>query len=110
MTALGSFDLAAVAQSVRADRLHWGLHVLQRMVQRGITRDDVFATLRGGEVVEAYLDDTPYPSALVLGFVASRPLHVVVALDVNGPDSYIITAYEPGPDKFELDWKTRRKR
>ena len=79
------------------------------MVQRGIARGDVLGVLHGGEVVEEYLDDTPYPSALVLGFVASRPLHVVVALDANGPIVYIITVYEPSPEKFEPDWKTRRK-
>lgn len=80
------------------------------MARRGIARADVLGVLHGGEVVEEYLDDTPYPSALVLGFVASRPLHVVVALDANGPDAYIITVYEPSPDRFERDWKTRRKR
>jgi hypothetical protein len=110
MTASGSFDLAAVVQGIRAGRLRWGLHVLQRMVERGIHRADVLAVLHEGEVIEAYSDDTPHPSALVLGFVASRPLHVVVALDANGPDPYIITVYQPSPDKFEPDWKTRRTR
>ena len=104
------FNLPAVGEGIRAGRLHWGLHVLERMAQRGIARADVLTVLHEGEVVEEYLDDTPYPSALVLGFVAGRPLHVVVALDATGPDPYIITVYQPSPDKFELDWKTRRKR
>ena len=110
MTVPGAFDFAAVAQGIRQGRLHWGRHVLERMAQRDITRADVLTVLRGGELVEEYLDDDPYPSALVPGFVAGRPLHVVVALDVNGPDPYIITVYQPNPDKFESDWKTRRQR
>lgn len=43
-----------------------------------------------------------------LGVVRGRPLHVVAALDAQGPDVYIITVYEPSPEKFEQDWKTRR--
>ncbi len=61
-------------------------------------------------MIERYPDDTPYPSALVLGFVAARPLHVVVALDGAGPHAYIITVYEPHATRFEADWKTRRPR
>ena len=79
------------------------------MAQRGIARDAVLGVLHEGEVIEEYLDDTPFPSALVLGFVATRPLHVVIALDASGPEAYIITVYEPSPTKFEQDWKTRRR-
>jgi len=50
-----------------------------------------------------------YRSALLLGFAADRPLHVVVALDASGPSAHIITVYEPSPDQFEPDWRTRRK-
>jgi hypothetical protein len=78
------------------------------MPVRSIARADVLTVLATGEVVEDYPDDTPYPSALVLGFAGTRPLHVVVALDKRGPDAYGITVYEPSPDKFEPDWKTRR--
>jgi hypothetical protein len=80
------------------------------MAEREIDRAAVLAVVYGGEVIEEYPDDSPCPSALVLGFVANRPLHVVVALDANGPDAYIITVYQPSPDKFEAGWRTRRKR
>lgn len=81
MTAPDPFDLVLVAQGIQQGRLHWGLHVLERMAQRDIARADVLIVLREGEVIEEYLNDHPYPSALVHGFVAGRPLHVVVALD-----------------------------
>lgn len=106
----GPFDLAAVERGIRLGRHRWGLHVLERMAERRILRADVLAVLQGGEVIEEYPDDTPFPSALVLGVASGGPLHVVVALDASGPDPYIITVYEPSPDKFEPDWKTRRKR
>lgn len=94
--------------AIRAGRATWRLHALRRMVERRIRRADVLDALERGEVIEDYPEDTPFPSALVLGFVGERPLHVVVAFDAAGQDAYIITVYEPSPDKFELDWRTRR--
>lgn len=78
------------------------------MQERGITRAAVLEGLRGGQIIENYPDDTPYPSALVLGFARNRPVHVVVALDPSVPEAHIITVYEPSPDEFEPDWRTRR--
>ena len=83
---------------------------MTRMQQRSITRADVLEGLREGEVIESYLDDVPYPSALILGFVRGLPVHIVVALDASGPEGHIITVYEPSPDEFEPDWRTRRPR
>jgi len=37
-------------------------------------------------------------------------MHVVAAMDEERDEAYIITVYEPTPDKFEADWKTRRRR
>ena len=83
---------------------------MARMQERAITRADVLEVLREGQVIESYLDDLPYPSALVLGFVRGRPVHVVVALNSSVPEGHIITVYEPSPDEFEPDWRTRRAR
>ena len=102
------FPLLAAIAAVQAGRVVWRAHVLRRMVERGINRSEVVGAVVTGEVIEEYTDDSPYPSALVLGFLEDRPLHVVVSFDESGPDTYIITAYEPSPDKFELDWRTRR--
>ena len=102
-------DLARVRDAILAGRVRWQRHALQRMRERGIARADVFALFQGGAVIENYPDDTPYPSGLVLGYVGDRPLHVVAALNTDGPEVYIITVYEPGLDKFEPDWRTRRR-
>ncbi len=60
--------------------------------------------------IEDYPDDTPYPSALYLGWIKGKPLHVVAALDAVHEWAYIMTAYEPDLEHFEADGKTRRKR
>ena len=63
-----------------------------------------------GHLIQDYPDDRPYPSALFLGWVEEKPVHVVVSLDEGGELAYVITAYEPSLDHFAPDYKTRRKR
>ncbi|MEX0805977.1 MAG: hypothetical protein WD688_22065 [Candidatus Binatia bacterium] len=46
----------------------------------------------------------------MFGWEGGRPIHVVAALNEATPEIFIITAYEPGPDHFEADYKTRRKK
>jgi hypothetical protein len=64
--------------------------------------------IRLGEVIAEYLDDDPFPSSLLLGFVENRPLHVVVAMELSSKNCYVITAYDPDPHLWEEDFKTRR--
>ena len=81
-------------------------HVRKRMLERGITVDEIQAALGASTIVEDYPDETPYPSRLVLGWVESRPLHV--ADDRDGERTIVVTAYEPDPARWEEGW-TRRK-
>ena len=53
------------------------------------------------------MNDTPYPSRLVLGWHGARPLHVVVADNINIEDQekIVVTVYEPDPGEWEPDFK-----
>jgi len=73
-------------------------------------RAEVKEALLHGEQIEDYPEDYPLPSALFLGTVEGRPLHVVAAYDGGIDMAYIITAYEPSLDHFEPDWRTRRRK
>ncbi len=64
--------------------------------------------VQSGETIEEYLDDTPYPSRLVLGWRESRPLHVLVADNKIDCETIVITAYEPDPQRWDSDFKKRR--
>ena len=57
-------------------------YVLKRMIERDISVAEVRAALESGEIIEEYLADAP-PRYLVLGWITSRPLHVVVEFGVN---------------------------
>ena len=92
-----------------AKRLVFRVHALQRMFERRITTEEVRRVLESGETIESYPEDQPYPSRLVLGWVGTRPLHVVVADHQTAETMVIITVYEPDPELWENDF-ARRKR
>lgn len=84
------------------------VHAIQRMYQRNISEQEVRHAIDTGQTVEDYPDDTPYPSRLVLGWSGQRPIHVVVANNVDDQENIVITAYEPDPTEWEPDFKRRK--
>lgn len=92
-----------------AGRIIWRRHALERMLQRDVSRDDVYKVIRNGVQIEDYPGDFPFPSGLFSDTLSLRLLHVVVALDEPEDYLYVISVYEPDSDHFELDMKTRRK-
>jgi Domain of unknown function (DUF4258) len=103
-------DLARLRAALRAGAIEWERHVLERLILRTIPRQAVLEVLREGEPIEDYPDDHPFPSALFLGWLGKKPLHVVAALDATAPKVFVITAYEPDLEHFEPDFTTRRVR
>ena len=90
------------------DQLLFRVHAIQRMFERKISVEDVKHILDAGEVIEDYPDDTPYPSQLMLGSREARPLHLVVASNVEDRQKIVITVYEPDPNQWEADFKRRK--
>jgi Domain of unknown function (DUF4258) len=88
-------------------RLVFRVHAIQRMYQRDISEVEVRHVITTGETVEDYPDDTPYPSRLVLGWNDRRPIHVVVADNVDEQENIVITVYEPDPLEWQPDFKRR---
>lgn len=84
-------------------------HAIQRMFERGITKDEIRQALATGKAIEVYPDDQPYPSRLVLGWVGSRPIHVVVADNVAQNETIVITVYEPDLIRWEPGFERRRQ-
>lgn len=78
------------------------------MLERGIATATVTEVLLSGEFIEDYPEGTPYPSGLFLGFREEEPFHVVAALDGKSGYCFVVTAYRPGLEHFEADYKTRR--
>ena len=80
-----------------------------RMLYRNISQKELSELLVAGEVVEDYPNDFPFPSKLIFKLINNRPLHAVVAMDVEKKVLIIVTVYEPDSEKFESDFITRKK-
>jgi hypothetical protein len=77
------------------------------MFERRITEDDVQHIVAIADTIEAYPNDSPYPSRLILGWRGTRPLHIVVADNVKDDEVVIITVYEPDPAQWSPDFRRR---
>jgi hypothetical protein len=72
--------------------------------------EEVLQIIETGEIIEQYLDDTPYASCLLLGYTRSgRPLHLVCAPVSAEERLIVITTYQPDPIRWELDLRRRKR-
>jgi uncharacterized protein DUF4258 len=90
------------------NRLVYRVHAIERMVERGISADDVRQVLAEGKEIESYPGDFPYPSLLLLGWRGSRPIHVVAADNAADNEIIIVTVYEPDPERWEPGFERRK--
>jgi len=75
--------LSDLHDAVKAGAIEWQRHVVERTAERGISREEALDVLPSGERIEDYPDDYPLPSALFLGRVKGRPVHVVAAYSTD---------------------------
>jgi len=80
------------------------------MFARGLTEDDIRHIVSTGEVIEDYPDDEPFRSRVILGYCGNRPVHVVVAENIEKDQRIIVTAYEPCRTKWDETFKRRIKK
>ncbi len=90
------------------DQIQFTGHAIRRMFERAINIAEMKRVIQTGEIIADYPNDQPFPSRLMLGFVADRPLHVVVSVEQQSGTCYIITAYDPDPELWDADLKARR--
>jgi hypothetical protein len=79
------------------------------MFERRISDEDVQSVLETGEAIENYLDNSPYPSRLILGFCGSRPIHILVADNNKDQETIVITVYEPDPAQWDPTFRRRKR-
>jgi hypothetical protein len=93
------------------DRIVYTDHGEEKRRAVGVSAPEVRAVLANGTVLRRYPEDRPFPSYLVLGWIDGRPVHVVAADDEDREVTWIITIYEPDPDKWTegFKWKPEWK-
>jgi hypothetical protein len=81
----------------------------EKLRERMIESADLEQAILNGSIIERYPNDPRGPSCLILGFSkAGKPLHIVCG-NIEEEEVLIVTAYEPDPEEWEKDWKTRRR-
>jgi hypothetical protein len=80
-----------------------------RLGQRFIARETIIQATESYEIIKAYPHDKYFPSYLLLGKHGNDEFHVLFAVDIEGQNVRIVTAYYPNPQEWETDLKTRRR-
>jgi len=83
--------------------------VNMRMSERTISRNMILDSLSNFEIIEEYPDDKYLPSYLVYTKYEDLVLHILFAVDVEGNNVRIITAYYPDPSEWNITFKKRRR-
>jgi hypothetical protein len=100
------FDFESLKQIFERRSYLLTAHASARAVERDIDSSEIEEAVIGGEVIESYPDDKYSPSCLILGVTQNgRVLHIHVSYP---PDVKVITVYQPAPEAWETDWKTRK--
>lgn len=102
-------DIEGLHYAIRSGNFEWRKHTLIRLAERNIAQDTILEVILSGETIEDYPESKPFQSCLIFKMLHGKPYHVVVGFDPANKNVYIITAYKPTLDKFEADFKTRRK-
>ena len=78
-------------------------HLLTRIRQRNIRLEDIKNAILNGEIIEQYHDDYPFPSCLI----NSENIHIVCSIGEGY--LYVITAYRPSSEKWDIGNKKRKE-
>ena len=102
-------SLHVIRQCVKERKIFWTYHVNMRMKGRFISRQVIIDSVQNYEIIEAYPEDKYLPSYLVYSSYEDFVFHVLFAVDVEGDNVRVITAYYPDLEEWEEDFKTRRR-
>ncbi len=92
------------------EKIAWSLHAVKKLRAEKLRKKDVEAALKECIILEDYdMEGRPLPGCLVLGFIGSAPMHSVIAIDEDFDRIFIITVYKPSPERWQHDWKRRKK-
>lgn len=103
-------DVELLQTAIRLGKVKITDHAEEEAWNDTLSLADVYTTVLGGEVIEDYPADKPYPSCLVLGRTAgSDPVHSVWAYNPQTEWAVLVTVYRPDPNRW-IERKTRRSR
>jgi hypothetical protein len=93
------------------DKVLWSRHAIGKLIEEGISRQEIEEALATCEVIEKYPARTgPLPDCLVLGWIRNQePIHAVVAIDEANDCVFVITVYRPDRRRWEDGYRVRKR-
>jgi hypothetical protein len=80
-----------------------------RLKGRFIPREAILSSVDTYEIIEEYPKDKYLPSYLIYAEYKTQVIHIQIAIDMKNDNIRVVTTYKPTLDKWEKDFKTRRK-
>lgn len=102
--------LEFIRRCVQSRKLLWTYHVNMRLRGRFISEKAIIESTVYYEIIEEYPMDKYLPSFLLYSQHGGDIFHVLFAVDVEGDNIRVITAYRPSLEEWEADFKSRRQR
>jgi hypothetical protein len=100
--------LEFIRRGVSQGKVFWTYHVNMRLRGRFIYRQAILQSNESYEIIEEYPNDKYLPSYLVYSEYQGDIFHILFAVDLEGVNVRIVTAYRPDPEDWEEGFRTRR--
>ena len=91
------------------ERIFWSLHAVGKLRRENLRKTAVEHSLTKCIIIEDYaMEGRPLPGCLVLGHIGRKPIHAVIAIDMDNERIFVITVYKPSSERWEDGWKKRK--
>lgn len=100
--------MAFIRRCVHLGKVLWTYHVNMRLEGRFIRRQAILQSVEAYEIIEGNPKDKYLPSYLVYSEYEGDIFHILFAVDLDGDNVRVVTAYRPDPGEWELGLKVRR--
>jgi len=101
--------LQFIQRCVRERKILYTYHANMRLRGRFISRESILDSWTEYVIIEEYPTDKYLPSYLVHSEYRGEAFHVLFAVDMEGDNVRVVTAYCPSVEDWEDDFKRRRQ-
>lgn len=100
--------LEFIQRCVAERKILWTYHVNMRLKGRFISRQAIVESYLSYETIEQYPEDKYLPSYLLRSEYQRDIFHILYAVDVEGDNVRVVTAYRPDPGGWDEGFRKRR--
>ena len=102
-------EISKIIEAIDENRIRISDHADLEAHEDRLSFEEIYCSVREGEIIEDYPTDTPYPSCLIYGRNNDGvPIHSVWAYNPDNRWAVLITVYRPDPSQW-INWIERRK-